>query len=132
VSGRPGRRWEAAVTEPLFGMFIWQVAKFFRSARCRTTLGDVALRILSRLGMSVTSDPVAEIDDELRRLLGDLKQCQARGESAMVERLTQQIDERLDERTSLAAPEPGPGRHRRPTTPTAASTKESTQRAHTG
>jgi hypothetical protein len=83
--------------------------------------------------MLVTSDPVAEIDDELRRLIGDLKQCQARGESAMVERLTRHINERLDERTSFAAPEPGPGRHRRPTTPTApASGKEDTQRAHTG
>jgi hypothetical protein len=83
--------------------------------------------------MFVTCDPVAEIDAELRRLIGDLRQCQARGESAMVERLTQRIDERLDERTSSAAAEPGPGRHRLPTTPTApASSKEGTQRAHTG
>jgi hypothetical protein len=82
--------------------------------------------------MLVTSDPVAEIDDELRRLIGDLRACRARGESAMVERLSQWIDARLDERISFAAAEPGAGRRRRPTTPAApACSKEAAQRAHT-
>jgi hypothetical protein len=80
--------------------------------------------------MFATCDPVAEIDAELRRLIDDLRQCQARGESAMIERLIQRIDERLDERTSFAAAEPA--RDRLTSTPTTpASSKEGTQRAHT-
>lgn len=52
----------------------------------------------------------------------------------MIERLSHRIDERLDERTSFAAAESGPGRRCcRTMTPTApASSKEGTRRAHIG
>ena len=91
----------------------------------------MAQRILSRLGMFVTSDPVAEIDQDLRRLTADLKACQVRGETAMVERLRRWIDEVLEERTYLADGELGPGRHRRADEPaTPAPHQKDDSRAH--
>jgi hypothetical protein len=58
----------------------------------------VKLRVLSRLGMLTTGDPVAELDDDLARLTVDLHACRARGDQAMAARLADVIDGRLDER----------------------------------
>ncbi|HTJ71653.1 MAG TPA: hypothetical protein VL551_29205 [Actinospica sp.] len=62
------------------------------------------LRVFARSRRAIASDPVTEIDDELRRLAADLKQCQVRRERAMVARLLAVIDERLDARAVLIGP----------------------------
>ena len=81
--------------------------------------------------MFVTSDPVAEIDGDLGRLTADLKACQARGETVMVERLRRWIDEVLDERTHLAGIDRSAGRHRRADeTATPGATRKDGSRAH--
>jgi hypothetical protein len=90
----------------------------------------VAQRTLSRLGMFTTSDPVADIDEDLRRLTDDLKACRIRGETAMVERLRRWIDEVLEDRTYFAITEQSPGRHRADETATPVPTRKDGSRAH--
>lgn len=69
----------------------------------------MAQRIRSRWG---NADTLAELDEDLRRLTADLRACQIRGETAMVERLYRWIDDLLDDRASLTSARPGTGRHR--------------------
>jgi hypothetical protein len=57
--------------------------------------------ILDRLGMLVTSDPVAELDHALADIAGRLRAAQARGDTVAAQRLASWIDQRLDERRSF-------------------------------
>ena len=90
----------------------------------------MAQRTFSRLGIFTSSDPVADIDEDLRRLTDDLKACQIRGETAMVERLRRWIDEVLEDRTYLADAEQSPGRHPADETATPVPTRKDDSRAH--
>ncbi|HTJ67079.1 MAG TPA: hypothetical protein VL551_06075 [Actinospica sp.] len=76
------------------------------------------LRVFARRRGAVPRDPAAEIDDELRRLAADLEQCRARREHAMVARLLRTIDERLEARAHLLAPDDGPDKQRAVRPPT--------------
>jgi len=67
----------------------------------------VILRILGRLrrrarpDIPAARDPLAVLDDELRYLTRDLRSFRARGEHAIADRLTRDIDARLEERRRL-------------------------------
>lgn len=57
--------------------------------------------ILDRLGMLVTSDPIAELDDALAEAASHLRAAKARGDILAARRLAAWIDQRLDERRSF-------------------------------
>lgn len=59
------------------------------------------MRILDRLGMLVTSDPVAEIDFALAVVAGRLRQARIEGRTEAIADLLAWTDVRLDERLSL-------------------------------
>lgn len=59
------------------------------------------MRILDRLGMLVTSDPVAEIDFALTVVAGRLRRARIEGRTEAIADLLAWTDVRLDERLSL-------------------------------
>jgi hypothetical protein len=65
---------------------------------------SVAPRILSRLLTPARRrDPVADLDDDLRRLCAQLDERRARREHAMVGRISAATDQRLEQRGNILA-----------------------------
>lgn len=62
---------------------------------------SVSVLVLDHLDMLVTNDPVAELDAALATATAYLQAARQRGDSHTVERLTQWINHRLDQRNSF-------------------------------